>query len=164
MIHHDLKPDNVLLRLPGRTGGGLPDVVLADTGLSEPESQTHPGWGCKPYMSPECLHRTVPHLSHETDIYSFGVMMEQMLNHCSNRYWPMFQNPRTVVIDVEYRGLGFTDMLKKCLETRVSDRGDFSGFKGKGMLWDVLKFREKRSARLQKGEKIDESYWAANRR
>lgn len=164
VVHQDCKEDNILLRFPGQTGGGLPDVVLADTGLSNQESRTEPGSGCKPYMSPECLHMTVRRLSHKTDIYSFGVMMENMLNHCGNDFWPMFQNPRALMIDEQYKGLGLTDVLKRCLETRASDRGDFSGFKGQGMLWDVLKFREKRNARLQKGEKIDESYWAANRR
>ena len=161
VVHHDLKADNIFLRWPGKEGGGLPDVVLADTGLSRPESQTNPGYGCKPYMSPECLHRTVSRLSHKTDIYSFGVMMEYMLNHCSDDFWPMFRHPRILMIDERYKGLGLTDMLKSCLETLAPDRGDFSGFKGEGMLWDILKFREKRSEKLQKGERIDRSYWAA---
>lgn len=161
VVHHDIKSDNILLRFPGKTGGGLPDVVLADTGLSRPESLTHPGYGCKPYMSPECLHRTVKYLSHKSDMYSFGVMMECMLNHCSDEFWPMYKDPRTLMIDEQYKGLGLTNVLKCLLEIRASDRGDFSGFKGKGMLWDVLKFRDKRSDKLQKGEKIDRSYWAA---
>jgi len=162
IVHHDIKPDNIFLR-PSKTGSGLPDVVLADTGLSNLASRTHPGWGCKPFMSPECLHRTVSHLTHKTDMYSFGVMMEQMLNHCTKEFWPMYKDPQTLMIDVQYKGLGITNVLKSCLESRAHDRGDFSGFTGRGMLWDVLKWREKRSERLRNGETIDRSYWAANR-
>jgi serine/threonine protein kinase len=40
VVHQDIKEDNVFLRFPGKTGGGLPDVVLADTGLSNRESRT----------------------------------------------------------------------------------------------------------------------------
>jgi serine/threonine protein kinase len=163
VVHQDCKEDNVFLRWPGKTGSGLPDVVLADTGLSNLESQTHPGWGCEPYMSPECLRGTVSHPTHKTDMYSFGVMMEHILNLCTTRLWPMFKDPQTLMIDEQYKGLGFTNVLKSCVQVRASDRGDFSGFTGRGMLFDVLKFRGKRSEMLRNGEKIDKSYWAANR-
>jgi NIMA (never in mitosis gene a)-related kinase len=163
VVHQDCKEDNVFLRWPGKTGSGLPDVVLADTGLSNLESQTHPGWGCEPYMSPECLRGTVSHPTHKTDMYSFGVMMEHILNLCTTRLWPMFKDPQTLMIDEQYKGLGFTNVLKSCVQIRASDRGDFSGFTGRGMLFDVLKFRGKRSEMLRNGEKIDKSYWAANR-
>lgn len=162
VVHSDLKHDNIFLRFPGQTGGGLPDVVLADHGLSNKESQTKPGWGCLPYMSPECKNRTVRYLSHKTDLYSFGVMMETLLNHCTDDYWPMFKDPRNLLIDVQYRGLGLTDVLKSCLAVHACDRGDFSGFRNGGMLWDVLKFRKKRSAKLQDGETIERSYWVVN--
>ena len=152
VVHCDIKSDNIFLRLPGKTGGGLPDVVLADTGLSNVESRTHTGWGCKPFMSPECLQGKVPYLSHKTDLYSFGVMMEFMLNLCSKDFWPMFKDPQTVIINVQYKGLGITDMLKSCLEVSAYDRGNFAGFSGGGLLWSVLKFREKRSAKLRDGE------------
>jgi serine/threonine protein kinase len=164
VVHSDLKADNIFLRVPGKTGSGLPDVVLADTGLSNLQSRTHPGWGCKPYMSPECLRGNVPYLTHKTDMYSFGVMMEHMLNLCTNEFWPMFKDPQTLMIDEQYKGLGLTNVLKSCVKARASDRGDFSGFTGRGMLFDVLKFRGKRSEKLRNGEKIDKSYWAANRR
>jgi serine/threonine protein kinase len=163
VVHQDCKHDNCFLRFPGKTGGGLPDVVLADHGLSNLETRTRPGCGCVPYMSPECFHRTVPYLSHKTDMYSFGVMMEQMLNHCTKAFWPMFEDPQNVVIDVQYKGLGLTDVLKSMLQINASDRGDFSGFTGEGMLWNVLRFREKRSAMLKNGESVDRSYWVAKR-
>jgi serine/threonine protein kinase len=163
VIHRDCKEDNIFIRTSSKNGGGLPDIVLGDTGLSDLESRAYPGSGCKPYMSPECLLRTVFHLTHKTDMYSFGVMMEQMLNHCTKNFWPMYKNPQTLMIDVQYRGLGITNVLKSCLQSRADDRGDFSGFTGRGMLWDVLKWREKRSEKLRNGETIDRSYWAANR-
>ncbi len=93
-------------------------------------------------------------------------MMEHMLNLCTNanEFWPRFKDPQTLMIDEQYKGLGLTNMLKNCVKARASDRGDFSGFTGRGMLFDVLKFRSKRSEKLRNGEEIDKSYWAANRR
>jgi hypothetical protein len=74
----------------------------------------------------------------------------------------MFKNPQLLVIDVQYKGLGLTDVLKSCVASNASDRGDFSGLSGDGMLWNVLRFREKRKAMLRNGESIDKSYWVAN--
>jgi serine/threonine protein kinase len=162
VVHGDLKLDNIFVRFPGKTGGGLPDIVLADHGLSDYETRTRVGCGCKPFMSPECLYMTVPYLTYKTDMYSFGVMMEDMLNLCTREFWPMFKDPQLLIIDVQYKGLGLADVLKSCVVTNAPDRGDFSGFSGEGMLWNVLRFREKRKAMLRNGESIEKSYWAAN--
>jgi serine/threonine protein kinase len=160
LVHSDLKSDNLLLRWPGTTGGGLPDVVLADFGLSNLESRTKPGWGCIPFMSPECKVGNDRHLTHKTDIYSFGVMMESVLNHSGNEFWPLWKNPRDLIIDRSYRDLGFTDVLRKCLVARAADRGDFSNTRS-GMLSNLLGFRDKRKAMLRNGEEIKKSYWVA---
>jgi serine/threonine protein kinase len=111
-------------------------------------------------MSPECRTGSVSHLSHKTDIYSFGVMMESVLNHEGSGFWPLWKNPRDLIIDRRYRDLGFTDVLRKCLVVKVADRGDFSSTRS-GMLANLSKFRDKRSAMLRSGEKIKKSYWVA---
>jgi serine/threonine protein kinase len=161
LVHSDIKDDNVFLRFPGTTtDGGLPDVVLADFGLSNLESHTKPGWGCVPFMSPECRTGSASRLTHKTDIYSFGVMMESVLNHSGNGFWPLWKNPRDLIIDRSYQDLGFTDVLRKCLVVRAADRGDFSSTRS-GMLANLLKFRDKRSAMLRNGEMIKKSYWVA---
>lgn len=140
---------------------GLPDVKLADFGLANLESQTRPGCGCVPFMSPECRYKTVKRLSHKTDIYSFGVMMENILNFDSTEFWPMYKDPKHLIIDCSFKGLGFTDELRRCLAIKASNRAEFSCHKQSGMLKSLLNFRDKRSAMLAKGETINKSYWAA---
>ena len=73
VIHRDLKPGNVLLTRPF-------DVKLSDFGVARIDSATHTeitGVGSPAYMSPEQL--TEQPLDHQTDIYSLGAVMYQLL-------------------------------------------------------------------------------------
>jgi serine/threonine protein kinase len=73
VIHRDIKPANVLLAQPF-------DVKLSDFGVARIDSATHTeitGIGSPAYMSPEQL--TDLPLNHQSDIYSLGVVMYQML-------------------------------------------------------------------------------------
>ncbi|HUJ87463.1 MAG TPA: serine/threonine-protein kinase [Burkholderiales bacterium] len=74
VIHRDIKPGNVLLERPF-------DVKLSDFGVARIDSATHTqisGVGSPAYMSPE--HLTDRPLSHQTDIYSLGAVMYQLLS------------------------------------------------------------------------------------
>ena len=73
VIHRDIKPGNVLLTRPF-------DVKLSDFGVARIDSATHTeitGVGSPAYMSPE--HLTDQPLNHQTDIYSLGAVMYQLL-------------------------------------------------------------------------------------
>ena len=73
VIHRDLKPGNVLLARPF-------DVKLSDFGVARIDSATHTeitGVGSPAYMSPE--HLADRALNHQTDIYSLGAVMFQLL-------------------------------------------------------------------------------------
>ena len=73
VIHRDIKPANVLL---GNNG----DVKLTDFGIalqSDGESTQLQGVGSPTYMSPEQIEEQ--ELSHQTDIYSLGVVMYRLL-------------------------------------------------------------------------------------
>ena len=73
VIHRDIKPANVLLTQPF-------DVKLSDFGVARIDSATHTeitGIGSPAYMSPEQL--TDLPLNHQSDIYSLGVVVYQML-------------------------------------------------------------------------------------
>jgi serine/threonine protein kinase len=126
LVHGDIKDDNVFLRFPGRTGGNLPDVVMVDFGLGALESETRPGVACVEFISPECIEESVMYLTGKTDMYSFGVMMEGILNRASNG-WELRASPRVLTIDVSYVGLGFTNFLGNVWNTDMKKEVTFQG-------------------------------------
>ena len=78
ITHRDIKPANILLAKPGNTG----DIKISDFGaaLMAGADQTRTqvsGVGSPAYMSPQQV-RDLP-LNHQTDIYSLGVVMYQLL-------------------------------------------------------------------------------------
>jgi len=73
VIHRDIKPANILISATG-------DIKISDFGValhSEAEHTHLQGVGSPSYMSPEQVQDK--ELSHQTDIYSLGVMMYQLL-------------------------------------------------------------------------------------
>ncbi len=78
ITHRDIKPANILLAREGNTG----DIKISDFGaaLMAGSDQTRTqvsGVGSPAYMSPQQV-RDLP-LNHQTDIYSLGVVMYQLL-------------------------------------------------------------------------------------
>ncbi|KAG2493748.1 hypothetical protein HYH03_007971 [Edaphochlamys debaryana] len=80
IVHRDLKPANVLI-----SGYGTPQLVakLADFGLSRLRSTTvateHPEAGTAAYLAPECYDIHNCYVTHDADMYSFGVLLWEML-------------------------------------------------------------------------------------
>ena len=96
ITHRDIKPANILLASPGNLGG---DIKISDFGaaLHTSGDQTRTqvsGIGSPAYMSPQQV-REMP-LNHQTDIYSLGVVMYQLLTgrlpfQASNNYSMVYQ-------------------------------------------------------------------------
>ena len=73
VIHRDIKPANILINAHG-------DIKISDFGVAlqaEAEHTHLQGVGSPSYMSPEQVQDL--ELSHQTDIYSLGVVMYQLL-------------------------------------------------------------------------------------
>ncbi|KAG2496766.1 hypothetical protein HYH03_005174 [Edaphochlamys debaryana] len=85
IIHRDLKPANVLLAgwQQWLAGGPLPVVKLSDFGLSRLRNSVlvtkRPEVGTPAYMAPECFDLSCPPITHRADVYSFGVLLWEML-------------------------------------------------------------------------------------
>jgi serine/threonine protein kinase len=94
VIHRDIKPANILLTADG-------DIKITDFGsamLSSTEQTQVAGIGSPAYMSPQQIKEHP--LNHQTDIYSLGVVMYQLLTgvlpfQASNNYSMMYQIANT---------------------------------------------------------------------
>ncbi|MBK6709785.1 MAG: protein kinase [Chloroflexi bacterium] len=81
LIHRDIKPGNILLRLREAVGGQPRQAVIIDFGLAVPlkegdEAATNPFMGSLAYMSPEQCEN-LP-LDGRSDIYSLGILLYQL--------------------------------------------------------------------------------------
>lgn len=94
ITHRDIKPANILLVQPGNVSG---DIKISDFGAAismDNERTQVSAVGSPAYMSPEQV-REYP-LNHQTDIYSLGVVMYQLLTgrlpfQASNNYNMIYQ-------------------------------------------------------------------------
>ncbi|KAG2488374.1 hypothetical protein HYH03_013063 [Edaphochlamys debaryana] len=81
VMHRDLKPANVLLNDPTSDG---PVVKLSDFGISRLRHSMlvtqNPEAGTPAYVAPECFDVSVGAITHKVDIYSYGVLMWEMLS------------------------------------------------------------------------------------
>lgn len=82
VVHHDLKPANLLLHAPA-TGAwsGVQRIVLADLGAAESlRCPRHRGiYGTRRYLPPERLRGDPATLSPQVDIYGLGIVLYELL-------------------------------------------------------------------------------------
>jgi serine/threonine protein kinase len=80
ITHRDIKPANILITAGG-TDAGRGDIKISDFGAAiqaSDQTQTQvSGVGSPAYMSPQQVRES--ELNHQTDIYSLGVVMYQLL-------------------------------------------------------------------------------------
>ena len=74
VVHRDVKPENLFLRLPTNSAD-YPDVVLADFGMASFEFATYDSAGTDVWQPPE-LPRKAP----KGDVWSFGAVIHYMIH------------------------------------------------------------------------------------
>ena len=140
VTHRDIKPANILLTKPGGGSEAGGDIKISDFGaaltLGNEQTQVS-GVGSPAYMSPQQV-REMP-LNHQTDIYSLGVVMYQLLtgrlpftavNHHSMMYQITHAEPPPpstfrAEIPPSLDAVVARAMQKK-LDARYASWGDFS--------------------------------------
>ena len=143
IIHRDIKPANILLASIGddqTTTSG--DIKISDFGAAmmsgaEQTATQVAGVGSPAYMSPQQVQEQI--LTHQTDIYSLGVVMYQLLSgrlpyQATSNYGMVYQichgdapPPSTFRLDVP-PGLDaiVARAMQKNLATRYQSWGDFA--------------------------------------
>lgn len=99
IIHRDIKPANILLSKADEHGRGTGDIKISDFGaamlVGTDQSRTQvAGVGSPAYMSPQQVRDM--RLDHQTDIWSLGVVMYQLLTgrlpfHAASNYAVIYQ-------------------------------------------------------------------------
>ena len=77
VVHRDVKPENLFLRLPTNTGD-YPDVVLADFGMASFEFATYESAGTDVWQPPE-----IPRKAPKGDVWSLGAVIHYMIHRVS---------------------------------------------------------------------------------
>lgn len=122
ITHRDIKPANILLARAGSTSSAGADIKISDFGTALQTDADHTqvaGVGSPAYMSPQQI-RNEP-LDHQTDIYSLGVVMYQLLTgqlpfKASSNYALLYQ----IVNDVAPRPSTFRSEIPPTLDAIVA--------------------------------------------
>ncbi|MBN2452312.1 MAG: protein kinase [Lentisphaeria bacterium] len=119
VVHRDLKPSNILIeirtRRPKITDFGIAQLETSTAGFATLTTE-NTSIGTMNYMSPE--QRLDSHrVDHRTDIFSFGVILYQMLT--GKLPIGHFRMPSFLRADVP---IGLDAVVRKCLEESPEDR------------------------------------------
>ena len=118
IIWSDQKPENDLMHFsPANELSLLPDIRLSDGGHATLASSPWRIAGSPIYFCPEV--RTAergekgPPMSTKSDIYTLGLTLYFLI---MGKHWRTGANPKCLKLPAEYRGLGFTHLLTRCLQ------------------------------------------------
>mmetsp|Transcript_9830 Transcript_9830/g.19323 ORF Transcript_9830/g.19323 Transcript_9830/m.19323 type:complete len:524 (-) Transcript_9830:262-1833(-) len=131
LIHFDIKPANILIDMGGRAK--VADLGIArQTKLKTPSSLTFHSdlrIGTPSYMAPELLRGDVERISNRVDVYSFGILLWEVIHR--DRPHPDWSLPE-LFREVASRGWrpsiepdvpqGFRQLLEKCWHESPNER------------------------------------------
>lgn len=166
MIHGDIKPDNVLLRWPGRQNG-LPDVVLGDFGHAQLAAESHGITGTRNYHPPEVAEVAALEekdsaayerrmnskiVTSRCDVYQLGLIVHMM---ATNREFPTWGDSSGIELLPTHQDIPrLTAAIVWCLATEPEERPEMSYNVEHGLLEAVDTMRRKRDRLLPRSEKM----------
>lgn len=122
ITHHDIKPENIFLRLP-LNRYGTPSAVLADFGQSTTKPHLLRGGGTRGYLSPEQLDPDkYEAVSTKTDLYATGVTLYDLSRCRRGPSWATGDDPKHLVLPVHLKGFGIDLFLRNCLTVDPRNR------------------------------------------
>jgi NIMA (never in mitosis gene a)-related kinase len=134
IIWSDLKAENCLAHFsPANDLSLLPDIRLSDGGHATLASSPWRIAGSPLYFCPEVLAadrgEKGPPMSTKSDIYTLGLTLYFLI---TGTHWRTSRSPKYLKLPAQYRGLGFTQLLKKCLQVDPKARPsmDFDSVSG----------------------------------
>jgi serine/threonine protein kinase len=124
IIWGDLKPENCITNFsPANELSLLPDIRLSDGGHATLASSPWLIAGSPLYFCPEVRaadrREKGPPMSTKSDIYTLGLTLYFLI---TSKHWRTGANPEYIKVSAEYRGLGLTKLLTKCLQVNPRDR------------------------------------------
>jgi len=117
IAHSDIKPDNILIDKDL-------NLKITDFGLSKSYLDEDKNAGGTPlYYSPEQIYNPQD-IDHRSDIYSFGIVLYQLITKGSYPYVMSSPDIRRVHLIEKVKPINHVlfDICSKCLEKKVSDR------------------------------------------
>jgi len=116
ILHNDVKPDNIMLHFQTLNDFGMPDIRLGDFGAATLASSPPPCAGTPDYFSPEAKIYDEgfegPPMQRASNVYTFGLTLHWLIT--GNR-WAPAKPPKRLRLPREYEMMGFTRIIKNCL-------------------------------------------------
>ena len=177
IVHRDIKPDNVFLRLRPGNENGLPDVVLGDFGFAQLECDSRGIAGTPAYESPEA--RAVSEIEDnsafrranntkimttKSDVYGLDVIVHLL---ATENYWKCAADPQTIKLPRRYTWsqnvsekreqiVGFVAALVWCLQVDPVQRPECTYHRENGLLHAIDKLKEQRDSIVDRYGPVDD--------
>jgi len=166
IIWSDTKPGNILMHFcPANEYGFLPEIRLSDSGHATLASKPWQMAGSPLYFCPEVQAadrgQKGPMMSTQSDIYAMGLTLYLMI---TGRHWRTGANPEFMNLPAEYHDLGFTRLLRQCLQVNPKRRPSMNCHLGYGLIPAIDRAYDARDDLVNMCKTSDRDFWVAWRK
>jgi serine/threonine protein kinase len=161
IIWGDCKPENLLMNFsPANELSLLPDIRLSDGGHATLASSPWFTAGSPLYFCPEVRMaergKKGPPMSTKSDIYTMGLTLYFLI---TRTHWRTGMSPKYLKLPAEYRGLGFTKLLTKCLQVDPKARPSMDFDSASGLAPIIERAYDIRLDLVCKSTTTDRDFW-----